>query len=176
MSVILSCHARRRALGAVVGLALATVCPAWPISVVAQTPSAAIIKAGDLVISAPSVRQPPKGARVAGGFMKITNTGTIPDRLVDGSAGFAKRFEVHEMAMDGGVMKMRELPKGLEIKPGETVELKPGGFHLMFLDVTNAPTPGTSAKVKLRFERAGEIEIDMFVTPAAAAVPGDHKH
>jgi copper(I)-binding protein len=76
---------------------------------------------GALKIEHPWARATPKGAQVAGGYLKITNTGKEPDRLVGGSVAFAGRFEIHEMAMDGGVMKMRALPKGIEIKPGETI-------------------------------------------------------
>lgn len=126
------------------------------------------IKAGDLVVATAWTRQPPEGARVAGGFMKITNNGKTPDRLIGGSAPFAKRFEVHEMAVVDGVMKMRELAKGLEIKPGETVELKPGGYHIMYLDVTEAPKAGTSVKATLKFEKAGDVTIDMPVVAAGA--------
>ena len=76
--------------------------------------------------------------------MKITNTGTTPDRLVGGATEVAKRFEIHEMSMDGGVMKMRELANGLEIPPGATVELKPGSYHLM-MRTCRASSPRASA-------------------------------
>src|SRR5688572_28791206 len=79
---------------------------------------------GPLKIGHPWARATPKGATVAGGYLKITNTGTAPDRLVGGSAAFAGRSEIHEMSEEGGVMKMRHLPRGIEIRPGETVELK----------------------------------------------------
>ena len=127
----------------------------------APAASSAAVKVGDLVLVAPWTRQPPDGARVAGGFLKITNNGKTSDRLVGGSAPFAKRFEVHEMAMADGVMKMRELTKGLEIKPGETVELKPGSYHVMYMDITERPKTGTSVKTTLKFEKAGDVTIDV---------------
>jgi periplasmic copper chaperone A len=144
----------------------------------AGTPTAeSSVKVGDLTIIGPWTRQPPDGARVAGGYMRITNTGTTADRLVGGRSAFAKRVEVHEMAMANGVMRMRELDKGLEIKPGETVELKPGGVHIMFMDMTSAPTAGTPAKVTLVFEKAGAVEVELAVTPAGATKPaGGHTH
>jgi len=98
--------------------------------------------------------------------MKITNNGKTPDRLIGGSAPFAKRFEVHEMAIVDGVMKMRELAKGLEIKPGETVELKPGGYHVMLMDITESPKAGAAVKTTLKFEKAGEVTIDVPVIAA----------
>lgn len=135
------------------------------------------VKVGALTISGAFTRQPPKGARVAGGFLTVVNGGAEIDRLVGGSATFAKRFEVHEMAMDGGMMKMRELPKGLEIKPGEKVELKPGGYHLMFLDLVMPPAPGQPVKAKLRFEKAGEVEVEFAVLPMTEGAPkGAHQH
>jgi periplasmic copper chaperone A len=143
----------------------------------AQSPPATkTVRVGDIVIDAAFTRQPPKGARVAGGYMTISNSGSTPDRLIGGSAPFAKRFEVHEMSMDGGMMKMRELPKGLEIKPGEKVELKPGGYHVMFMDLIEAPAPGKPLKAKLRFETAGEVEIELVVQPAAGGAAKPHAH
>ncbi len=100
--------------------------------------------------------------------MKITNNGKTSDRLIGGSAPFAKRFEVHEMAVVDGVMKMRELAKGLEIKPGETVELKPGGYHVMYMDITASPKAGAAVKTTLKFEKAGEVTIDVPVVAAGA--------
>src|SRR5471032_2582463 len=80
------------------------------------------VTAGSLKISALWARATPKGASIGGGYMKITNTGSTPDRLVGGASEVSSRFEVHEMSMDNGVMKMRPIGKGIEIKPGETVE------------------------------------------------------
>src|SRR3954468_20495180 len=91
-------------------------------------------KAGPLVIAHPWTRATPKSATVAGGYLKITNTGTTPDRLTGGAAEVAGGFEIHEMSMDGGVMKMRELKNGLEIPPGATVELRPGSSHIMMMN------------------------------------------
>ena len=144
--------------------------------VTAQTIAAPVYKQGDIVISAPRVLQPPKGARVAAGYLVITNNGKTADRLVGGSAAFAQRFEIHEMAMDGGVMKMRELANGIEILPGAKVELKPGGNHLMYMGLTEAPVGGKLVKTKLRFENAGVIEIDMPVDAAGGAETSGHKH
>jgi copper(I)-binding protein len=97
-------------------------------------PHASSFKVGNLVVEAPWVRATPQGAQVAGGYMKITNTGKEADRLIGGTIDHARRFEIHEMTMVDNVMRMRPLPNGLEIKPGETVELKPGGYHIMGLD------------------------------------------
>ena len=81
--------------------------------------------------------------------MTITNTGTAPDRLVGGTTDIAKSFEVHEMKMDGGVMKMRELAGGLEIKPGQTVTLDPSGYHVMFVGLKDQLKQGSHFKATL---------------------------
>jgi periplasmic copper chaperone A len=125
-------------------------------------------KVGDLHIVHPWSRATPPGAKVAGGFMRITNTGQVADRLIGGSAELANAFEVHEMSMKDGVMQMRALEKGLEIKPGETVELKPGGYHVMFLDIKKQFAEGEKVKGFLLFERAGRVEVEFKVEPRGA--------
>ena len=89
------------------------------------------VKAGDLVITQAWSRATPSGAKIGGGYLTIENKGSAPDRLVGGSADIAGKVEVHEMAMNNGVMTMRPLDKGLAIDPGKTVKLAPGGYHLM---------------------------------------------
>jgi periplasmic copper chaperone A len=132
-------------------------------------------KAGPLVIEAPWSRATPGGARVAVGFLKISNTGKEADRLIGGTIEVAKKLEIHEMTMTDNVMRMRQLPKGLEIKPGETVELKPSGYHLMFMELARPLKVDDVVKGVLRFERAGEIAVEYRVAPLGAQ-PGGHKH
>ncbi len=124
--------------------------------------------AGSLKIEHPWTRATPNGAKVAGGFMKITNIGKEPDRLIGGSAIGSGRLEIHEMAMSDNVMKMRELEKGLEIKPQETIELKPGSYHVMFMGLQQAFTEGGRIKGTLVFEKAGTIEIEYAVQAMGA--------
>jgi len=131
-------------------------------------------KAGSLVIEAPWVRATPAGARVAGGYVKITNTGQQPDRLVGGSLPVATAVEVHEMTMNDGVMKMRKLD-GLEIKPGQSVELKPGGYHLMFTGLQEGLKDKQTLKGTLLFEKGGSVEIEYQVAPIGAQ-SGGHMH
>lgn len=138
----------------------------------AQTAAGQTYKLGALTITAPWTRATPKGAPVAGGYVRITNTGAQADRLTGGSFELSAGFEVHEMAMDGGVMRMRELKDGIEIKPGETVELKPGGLHLMFMELKAPVTTGKPLKGRLTFEKAGSIDVEFAVAPIGAAAPG----
>jgi len=128
-------------------------------------------KVGSLDIADPWSRATPKGASVAAGYMKIINAGTAPDRLISGSSDVAPAFEVHEMSMDNNVAKMRPIKGGLEIKPGETVELKPGSFHVMFVGLKKPLSPGDHIKATLVFEKAGSVDVEYDVL-AMGATPG----
>lgn len=153
---------------------------ALPLLIAASPLAAHDYKLGDLKIDHPWSRATPGGAKVAGGFMKITNNGKEADRLIGGSAVPAGIFEVHEMRMEGNVMKMRALEKGLEIKPGQTVELKPGGYHVMFIDLKSPLKEGEKVKGTLVFEKAGTIEVEYKIESRGAANStdnaGGHKH
>jgi copper(I)-binding protein len=131
-------------------------------------------KAGSLEIKHPWARATPKGAAVAGGYLTIVNNGTVPDRLIGGAISAADRFEIHEMSMDNGVMKMRHLPKGLEIKPGETLELKPGSFHLMFMQLKQPFEKDQRIKGTLVFEKAGTVEVEYAIEAIGASPAPDH--
>lgn len=138
---------------------------------------AADYKAGSLEITQPWSRATPKGAAVAGGYMSIANKGSTSDRLIGGSSTVAGRFEVHEMSMDQGVMKMRELKNGLEIKPGETMELKPGSYHVMLLDLKRPLEAGQRFKGTLTFEKAGRLDVEFVVhAMGAQGASGSNGH
>src|SRR5256885_14914937 len=113
------------------------------------------VKAGDLVITQPWSRATPGGAKIAGGFLTIENKGAAPDRLVSGAGDIAGKVEIHEMAMDNGVMTMRPLDKGLVIEPGKTVKLAPGGYHLMLMDIKQPFNQGDKVTATLDIEQAG---------------------
>ena len=129
---------------------------------------AADFSVGALKIHDPWSRATPKGAPVGGGYLTITNTGTTPDRLIGGSTDVSKGFEIHEMSMDKGVMKMRLMPNGLEIKPGETVTFKPSGYHLMFTGLKSQLTKGEHVDATLKFEKAGEVKVQFDVAGIGA--------
>lgn len=137
-------------------------------------------KAGALVIEAPWSRATPGGAKTAGGYMKVMNTGSEPDRLLRGTFAVAGSGQVHEMSMQGTVMKMRELDSGLEIKPGQSVELKPGGYHMMFMDLKTPLKAGQTIKGTLVFEKAGSVDVEYTVSPMGAQSGGmggmEHQH
>jgi copper(I)-binding protein len=130
-------------------------------------------KVGSIDIAEPWSRATPKGASVAAGYMKITNKGTTADRLISGSSDIAPTFEVHEMSMDNGVAKMRPVKGGLEIKPGETVELKPGSFHVMFVGLKKPLMAGEHVNATLVFEKAGAINVEYDVRAMGAGTGKD---
>jgi periplasmic copper chaperone A len=125
--------------------------------------SAEDYKLGSLEIENPYARATPPNAPVSGGYMTIRNSGAEADRLISGEATFAERVEIHEMAMDGEVMKMRQLADGLEIPAGGEVVLKPGGYHVMFIGIDSQFKDGETRNVKLTFEKAGTIELEFAV-------------
>jgi copper(I)-binding protein len=126
----------------------------------------------NMEISAAWVRATPKGAPVGGGYMTITNKGTLPDRLVGGTSSASSRFEIHEMSMDNGVMKMRPVSGGVEIKPGQTVKFDPAGYHLMFVGLKKPFVRGKHVEATLQFEKAGKIAVDFIVEGIGAQTGG----
>jgi copper(I)-binding protein len=168
--------------GAVVGSAAP---PPQPHAVVERVASQKnTYRLGQLVIEAPWTRATPGGAQVGGGYVKITNKGAQADRLIGGTLPIAKSVEVHEMSMTDGIMKMRRLEAGLEIKPGQSVELKPGGHHIMFMGLSEGLKAGKTVKGTLAFEKAGSVEVEFRVAPIGATTGGSsggssggqHKH
>jgi hypothetical protein len=147
----------------------------------ASSAAAEDYSAGAIKIEAPWMRATPVGAKVAGGYAKLTNTGSEVDRLVGGSSTVAGGLEVHQMSMANGVMTMRELPDGLAIPPGESVELKPGSFHLMLVDLRQPLKEGDRIKGTLQFAKAGKVDVVFAVrgigakTPAHGASGADHR-
>jgi copper(I)-binding protein len=130
------------------------------------------VKAGDLVISQAWTRATPGGAKTGGGYLTIENKGSAPDKLIGASADAAGKIEVHEMAMNDGVMKMRPIEGGLAIDPGKTVKLAPGGFHLMMMDLKNPLKQGDKLALTLQFEKAGKVVVTLDVQGIGAQAPG----
>jgi copper(I)-binding protein len=131
---------------------------------------------GSMKVDQPWARATPGGAKVGGGYLTITNTGTTPDRFLGGTLSQAARVEVHEMKVEGGTMQMREVKGGLEIGPGQKVEFKPGGYHIMFMDLRAPFKQGDKLKAQLRFEKAGTVDVEFKVESIGAGAPGAPKH
>jgi len=128
------------------------------------------VKAGDLTIVTPWARATPKGAEVGVGYLEIRNAGGGSDRLTGGASDFAN-VEVHDMKMENGVMKMREVTDGLEIPAHGSVKLAPSGYHLMFTDLKRPLVSGETVTATLNFEHAGSVKVDFSVQPIGAAAP-----
>lgn len=129
---------------------------------------------GDLTLTGAYARATLPNAPVGGGFLTIANGGGADDRLLAVSTPAAARAEIHEMAMTDGVMTMRPLPDGLPIPAGETVELKPGGYHLMFMELTDRLIEGQTLPVTLTFETAGTVTVPLAI--GAPNAKGAHGH
>ena len=130
----------------------------------AATPAAAQIK-----VEEAWMRATPPGAKIAAGYLTIRNAGAA-DRLISVSSPAAERVETHITARDGDILRMREV-KGYDVPAKGMLELKPGGAHLMFVDIKAPLKEGTSVPAIIRFQRAGEIKVEFQVRPLAG---GEH--
>lgn len=134
-------------------------------------------KVGSLEIDHPWSRATPPGAKVAGGYLTIKNSGGEPDRLVSIASDVSQKAEVHEMAVKDGVMTMRKLDNGLDIPANGKAELAPGGYHLMFIGLNRQPKQGEKFAATLTFEKAGPVTVEFNVEAVGGAAPkahGDH--
>ena len=118
-------------------------------------------------------RATPPGAKVAAGYLTVRNKSASPDRLVGASSAVAGRVETHIVDKQGEVMRMREV-KGYDVPAKGSFELKPGGAHLMLVDIERPLQAGERIPVVLRFQNAGEIRIDLEVKPLGATGPHGH--
>ena len=147
------------------------------VSLVATSAVAHDYKIGSIEIGDPWSRATPSTAPSAGGFLTIANKGSTPDRLLAIQSPAAKQVELHEMKMDGNVMRMRELENGVALAPGQTVELKPGGFHVMFIGLKAPFVKDQRVPATLVFEKAGKVDVEFTVEALGAAAPsGAHQH
>lgn len=134
--------------------------------------------ASEIRIEQPWSRATLGAARTGAGYLEIINAGNQPDRLVSAVSSIASRVELHEMAMLGNVMQMRELSAGIPVPAAGSVTLQPGGLHLMFIDLKEPLVAGAKIRVTLKFERGGEIPVELDVRDlrAPAAQTGGHGH
>jgi copper(I)-binding protein len=139
--------------------------------VAAGTTSAEDFKAGDIVISHPWSRATPTGAQIGAGYLVIENRGTMPDRLLGGSVEAATGFELHDVVLEDGIMRMRQLTS-IELPPGGSIEAKPGGRHIMFVGLLHPLAAGEKVRGALQFEHAGRIEVEFGVIGMGMPPPG----
>ncbi|HEX2566308.1 MAG TPA: copper chaperone PCu(A)C [Burkholderiales bacterium] len=116
-------------------------------------------------------RATPPGASVAAGYLLILNKGSAPDRLVSAKSPAAARVETHVTVQEGNISRMREV-KGYDIPARGRLELKPGGSHLMFVDIKAPLKAGDKLAATLRFQRAGEMHVQFDVQGMGAMGAG----
>lgn len=129
------------------------------------------VRAGNLVVTQAWSRATPGSAPVAGGYLSIENRGSLPDRLLSGSTDAARKVEIHEMALDNGIMTMRPVEGGLFIEAGKTLKFEPGGRHLMFIGLAAPFREGEQVSVSLAFESAGKVTVPFAVQGIGAHAP-----
>ena len=124
-------------------------------------------KLGNIDIGHPYARVTVAGQPIGGGFLKLNNRGG-DDKLLSATAAVSASVEMHTMNMDGDVMRMRQVD-AIPLPAGKTVELKPGGYHLMFVGLKAPLKAGEKFPLKLKFEKAGEVEVIVNVEASGAA-------
>jgi copper(I)-binding protein len=152
---------------ATIGLACGLAC--WILLTAAA--HAEEVTVGNLVITKAWSRATPGGAQVAGGYLSIENKGSLPDRLLSASTNAARKVEIHEMALDKGIMTMRPIDGGLFIDAGKTVKFEPGGRHLMLIGLAAPLTEGEQVAVSLAFEQAGHVSVPFAVQGIGGRAP-----
>lgn len=150
-------------------------------SVVLALPFAALVSGLALAQPAPTVtasnvwaRATPPSASTAAVYLTLTSP--ADDRLTSATTPVAGVAQVHEMKMDGNVMRMRAVESGLELPAGKPVTLQPGGYHLMLEHLTGPLKPGQSVPVHLTFAHAPPIDVTAQVQPIGSAGPGAPAH
>ena len=132
-------------------------------------------KLGTLEIGPPWARATPPTAPAGGGYLTVTNKGTTEDRLISVKSPAAGAVQVHEMKMEGNIMRMCEVEGGLASPPGATVALAPGGLHLMMMGLKEPLKQGERVPVTLVFEKAGSINVELAVIAIGATPSHEHK-
>jgi len=138
-------------------------------------PAPALAHPGHIKVEKPYARATAPGAAVGGGYATIRNTGTSADRLVGATSPVSARAELHEMAVVDNVMRMREV-KGIDVPANGALELKPGGYHLMFMELKAPLKQGDKVPVTLKFEKAGDVKVELSVEGMAAGRGHGHGH
>jgi len=128
-------------------------------------------KVGAIKIENAYVRATAPGQPAAGAFMKIDNSGAA-DQLVSASSPAAGEVQLHQMSMEGNVMKMGQV-KDIAVPANGSVDLKPGGYHIMLMNIKAPLKVGETVPVKLKFAKAGEVEVKL---PVNAVGSGMNMH
>lgn len=132
--------------------------------------------AADVSVEAPYVRAVPPGQPNSAAFMKLNNNGAAAHSVVNAKSTVSKVVELHTHTMEDGMMKMRQIPK-MDIPANSSLELKPGGLHVMFIGLEQQLKPGDTVNFTLVFEDGSEAEIQAPVQKIAMpGKMGGHGH
>ena len=132
---------------------------------------------GDLKIEHAWTRVPPRTATNTSGYLTIHNYGTKSDILISGTSLSADKLEIHTMTLTDGIMKMRPLKNGIPIPANSTIELSPGGLHLMLSNLLEPLTEGQYIPVTLNFKHAGKVTVNLDIAGIGATeIPLTHSH
>ena len=161
-----------RVCASLLALALISACqPSGQAAPSANTPSSQATAAADAIaVSDAWAAATPNGATVGGGYLTIANNGDASDALKSATSPRSPRVELHEMSMQGNMMQMRPVAR-LEIPAHGSVALAPGGYHLMFNDITAPFVAGQDVPVTLTFEHHAPITVTLPVRDRSATAP-----
>ncbi|SMH26137.1 copper chaperone PCu(A)C [Mesorhizobium australicum] len=129
---------------------------------------------GQIEIDHPWSRPTPPSAPVAGGYMKLVNTGTETDRLIEVTSPIAERAEIHRSVVENGVASMRPV-EGLAVEPGATVDFEAEKLHIMFIKPNRQLKDGEKFPATLVFEKAGSVDVE-FMVQMRASKPAAEDH
>jgi periplasmic copper chaperone A len=132
------------------------------------------VKAGDITIVHPWARATPGAVKNSAAFMVFENKG-VADKLIGVSGDVAREIQIHTMLTEAGVMKMREI-KSLDIPANDKAELKPGGLHIMLIGLKDGLKEGEKFPLKLKFEKAGEVTVEITAEKAGGQDHSGHAH
>jgi copper(I)-binding protein len=131
--------------------------------------------ADGIQVDHPWARATMGGSGNGAAYVTLTNTGSTPDKLIGVSSDAAGKTQLHQSLSDNGVMKMLPVT-ALELKPGEKVELKPGGYHIMLLGLKQPLVAGQSVPLTLEFEKAGKQLVSVAVEAVGRGQMGHDMH
>lgn len=129
------------------------------------------VRIGPITVDHPWSRATPPAATTGAGYLELSNSGSTDDRLVSASSPAAAETQIHEMTVANGVMTMRQLAGGLAIPTGSEIVLKPGGYHVMLIDLKRPLKAGEDVPVTLRFEKAGSVDVALHVEKLGSPGP-----
>ena len=120
-------------------------------------------KLGNIAIGRPWARPTAQGVKIGAAYLSLENKGSEADKLVSAASPVAANVQIHQTTNEGGVMKMHEARGGVELAPGATIAFKPGGYHIMLLDLKQKLEEGQRIPLTLTFTKAGSINVEVDV-------------